>query len=84
MALVHDLLQVARVGGIPELRDFRRHIDPAWMEEALQATGYGDHATSSVAGRAGRVAGDRHGADARPADYRRGGGARVVPAESRT
>lgn len=39
MALVHDLLQVARVGGIPELRDFRRHIDPAWMEEALQATG---------------------------------------------
>lgn len=39
MSLVHDLLQVARTGGIPELRDFRRHIDPAWMEEALQATG---------------------------------------------
>lgn len=39
MSLVHDLLQVARTGGIPDLRDFRRHIDPAWMEEALQATG---------------------------------------------
>jgi hypothetical protein len=39
MRLNESLASVARSANPGVAEDFRRHIDPAWVEEALEATG---------------------------------------------
>jgi transposase InsO family protein len=54
---------------LEELKRFQSHIDPGWIEEALEATGTATVAAAAVAGGAGRLDGAWDGLAAGRSDF---------------